>query len=85
MDAFVSITFPYDPSYWKTHFTTTGALKKTLLEDFRAPLPHYLSEDDKQAFIQTFKNGGFTAPSCWYKIMTNKMSARDDQGTFDNI
>ena len=55
-----------------------GAAKAALLSDFRAPLPSYVSEEDKQVFIETFRRGGFQAPTCWYKVMTSGLSALDD-------
>ncbi|EKM57396.1 uncharacterized protein PHACADRAFT_255121 [Phanerochaete carnosa HHB-10118-sp] len=79
MESFVSIMYPYDPTIWKTRFAPTGAMRGSLLEDYVAPKPSYVSEEDKKHFIETFKRNGFEAPTCWYKIMTSQLAAKDDQ------
>ncbi|EKM50572.1 uncharacterized protein PHACADRAFT_104575 [Phanerochaete carnosa HHB-10118-sp] len=78
IDSFVSISFPYDPTIWKTRLAPTGALRRSLLEDYVAPRPSYLSEEDKKHFVETFRRSGFEAPTCWYKVMTSQLSAKDD-------
>ena len=79
IDSFASILFPLNPAIWKTRFGPTGVLRQNLLENYQTPLPPYLSEEDKKRFIEIFGRNGFEAPACWYKIMTNQMSAIDDQ------
>ena len=79
MDSFVSLLWPHDPYLWKDHLAPEGTLEKSLLEDFKGPLPSYLTEEDKQHFITTFRANGFASPTCMYKIMVNKMAALDDQ------
>lgn len=64
---------------WKEWLAPTGALKQSLLEDFIAPRPPHLSEEDTKYFVETFGRNGFAAPTCWFKIMTNQLSAKDDQ------
>lgn len=81
IDSFLSVLWPHDPTYFRDRLAITGALKQSLLEDFRAPLPPYVSEEDKQEFIKTFREGGFQAPTCWYKVMTRGLAAQDDQRT----
>ena len=76
--------FPSDPSIWKERIGAVGGLKRSLLEDFQAPLPPYFSEQDKKDYIETFRKGGFAAPNCWYKVMMNQMGPRDDQRTCDD-
>lgn len=79
LDAFVSVLWPADPDIWLTRLAPVGAFKQSLLEDFSGPLPPYVSEEDAQHFKETFKRNGFEAPTCWYKVMTTGLSARDDQ------
>ena len=79
IDSFVSITFPRDPAIWKTRFSPTGALRQNLLENYQTHLPPYFSEEDKKHFVETFGRNGFDAPTCWYKMTTSQMSAKDDQ------
>ena len=57
-----------------------GALKASLLEDFKAPRPAYLSEEELNEWKATFLRNGFAAPLCWYKIETSGLQAEDDQG-----
>ncbi|EKM57398.1 uncharacterized protein PHACADRAFT_208465 [Phanerochaete carnosa HHB-10118-sp] len=79
VDSFVSVAFPYDPTIWKTRWAPTGVLRQSLLEGYVAPLPAYMSEEDKEHFVGTFSRNGFEAPANWYKIMTSQLSARDDE------
>jgi soluble epoxide hydrolase / lipid-phosphate phosphatase len=79
------MTFPSDPTVFRDRVAPTGALRKSLLEDFTAPSPPYVSEEDHKYFIETFQRGGFTGPTCWYKVMTNKMSAEDDKRATLNL
>ena len=79
MDSFMSILWPHDPASWKDRLAATGALRQSLLEDFQGPLPSYLTEEDKLGVVKTFREGGFRAPTCWYKIMTSNLNAQDDQ------
>ncbi|KAJ3555945.1 hypothetical protein NM688_g2295 [Phlebia brevispora] len=79
IDSFVSVLYPHDPVLWKTKLAPVGVLRKTLLEDFQAPLPAYFSQQDAERWKEVFLKNGFVAPNCWYKIMTNGMEAEDDK------
>lgn len=79
------MAFPSDPTVFRDRVAPTGALRKSLLEDFTAPSPPYVSEEDYEYFFETFQRGGLTAPTCWYKVMMNQMSAKDDQRTTLNL
>ncbi|EKM56413.1 uncharacterized protein PHACADRAFT_118086 [Phanerochaete carnosa HHB-10118-sp] len=79
IDSVVSISFAHDPKILRDRACPTGALKRTLLEDFTAPLPSYLSEEDAKHFVETFRRDGFAAPVCWYKVVTSQLAAEDDQ------
>ncbi|EKM57395.1 uncharacterized protein PHACADRAFT_194943 [Phanerochaete carnosa HHB-10118-sp] len=79
IDSFVSLIYPYDPTIWKARFAPTGAMRGSLLEDYVTPRPSYVSEEDKKHFIETFRRNGFEAPTCWYKIMTSQLSAKDEE------
>ena len=78
MESFVSVLWPHDPKIWTTRIGPTGSLERTLLEDWTAPLPAYLSEADKQTIISTFRANGFTAPFCWYKSNVRGLASVDD-------
>ncbi|KAI0341823.1 epoxide hydrolase [Trametopsis cervina] len=77
-DSTFSIWFPDDPALWETNFAPRGALKRTMVSDFVAPLPPYLTPGDKQWFIDTFAKNGFDAPTRWYEVMKTPKSAEDD-------
>ncbi|GJE83987.1 alpha/beta-hydrolase [Phanerochaete sordida] len=78
IDSFVSLLYPRDHTVWKTHIMPVGALKNGLLQRFSAPPTPYISDDDRQRFVETFRRNGFAAPTCWYKVMTSQLSAKDD-------
>ncbi|EKM52130.1 uncharacterized protein PHACADRAFT_262639 [Phanerochaete carnosa HHB-10118-sp] len=79
MDSFVSVLFPHDPEMWKTRLGPTGALEQSLRAGFVAPRPAYWSAGDAAHFAETFRRDGFAAPTCWYKVLTSGLAARDDQ------
>ncbi|GJE89532.1 alpha/beta hydrolase [Phanerochaete sordida] len=79
MDSFVSILFPNDPAIWKTHFAPTGVFRKSLEENYLAPLPSWMSEGDKEYVVDFYRRGGF--PTSWYTIMATGLSQADDEKT----
>jgi soluble epoxide hydrolase / lipid-phosphate phosphatase len=48
-------------------------------------MPHYVTEEDKKVFIEIFRRGGFTAPTCWYKVMMRQLAAKDDQSAYVEV
>ncbi|KIP01958.1 hypothetical protein PHLGIDRAFT_122890 [Phlebiopsis gigantea 11061_1 CR5-6] len=78
IESFVSVLWPHDPKIWLNHIANTGDLERTLLEDWTAPLPAYLSEADKQKIITTFRANGLTGPTCWYKGTVRGIAFADD-------
>ena len=79
MSAFVSIVFPIDSTIWLERLAPTGSLEKSLLEDWTTPLPSYLSETEKNEFIDIFSTNGMDAPTCWYKSIVRGFMAEDDE------
>lgn len=71
---------PADPTLWEDRVGKTGGLKRTLLEDFRCPSAPYFTAEDRAQWIQQFREGGFAAPTCWYKAMTRGIAAKSDKG-----
>lgn len=71
--------WPHDPLLWKTHVAPRDAMRRTLLTDFRAPRPPYISEADKAQWMATFRARGFDGPTCWYKQLVRGLAAADDQ------
>ncbi|KAI0341821.1 alpha/beta-hydrolase [Trametopsis cervina] len=77
-DAAFNILYPSDLRIWATDLSPVGALKQTLLSNYKAPLATYVDEDFKRNWISTFMKNGFEAPTRWYAVMTTKKSAEDD-------
>lgn len=75
----VSILYPHDPLLWRTHIGPRGAMKAAILEDFKGPLPEYMTQEDVETWKSIFLKNGFTGPLCWYKIMTSGLEPLDDQ------
>jgi len=78
IESFMCTLFPKDPFAMKHAFAAPGALKESLLNDFKSPLGDFLAGEEKQIFIDTFRKGGFAAPLCYYKIMVNNARKTDD-------
>lgn len=82
LDAFTSLLYPTDPSTWQTKIAPIGALKATLLEDFKGPLAPYASKADLEEWKRIFLKNGFVGPTCWYKVMTRGLQFEDDKRTY---
>jgi pimeloyl-ACP methyl ester carboxylesterase len=79
IDALASVLFPHNPEYWKTRLAPVGALKASCLEDFKAPLPSYLSNEELEDWKSIFLKNGFAGPTCWYKVVTSGLEDEDGQ------
>lgn len=79
IESFMSLVWPHDPRCWVDRLAPTGAIEKTLREDWTAPLPAYMSEVDKQGIITTFRANKFVGPTCWYKTVVRGMSPAEDE------
>ncbi|KAH8101073.1 epoxide hydrolase [Cristinia sonorae] len=62
----------------KKTFTVKNAVQLALQNNYRSPLPEYMTETEQQHFIETFRKGGFAAPLSYYKIMVNEGRRGDD-------
>lgn len=56
-----------------------GALQKAIESGFTAPLPSWMSPEDKEYIVKTFTQGGLKAPTCWYKVALRGLGTKDDQ------
>lgn len=74
--------FPLDPKTWKTKLAPVGGLQKALAEDFRTPLPPYISQELIDEWKESFLTGGFTAPNQWYTVMVSGYEAIDEDSTY---
>ena len=69
----MSVIFPNDPSIWKTHLAPRGALKEAIRSGYTAPLPKYVTEEDKKELVDGLLKNWLKAPTRWYNVtMTNK-------------
>ncbi|KAH7913664.1 Alpha/Beta hydrolase protein [Hygrophoropsis aurantiaca] len=81
-DSSYSLGYPHDPKLWSTHLAPVGGYKEWLLNDNQAPLPSYLTEEDKERHRKiTFENGGMKPGLNWYKTLIGSpcLSAEDDK------
>lgn len=76
--------FPLDPKTWLTKFAPIAALQKALAEDFRTPLPPYITKEYIDEWKGTFLKGGFTAPNQWYTVLVSGYEAIDESSTCSN-
>ena len=63
----------------------TGALKASLMSNFKAPLPSYITEEERQRVTDLLLGGGMEGPLCWYKVITSGLSGEDDKGKFQVV
>ncbi|KZT30637.1 epoxide hydrolase [Neolentinus lepideus HHB14362 ss-1] len=76
-DSFFSLLFPHDPALWRTDMAPLGGFKAWLLADKTAPLPSYLTPEEKETITALIRppTGGLN----WYKVMTSGINAADDR------
>ncbi|KAI0060511.1 alpha/beta-hydrolase [Artomyces pyxidatus] len=78
-DSFFSVFFPSEPSLTREHLGPFGAYEAWIKSDRRSPLPGYMTEADKQRRREVLLEGGFAAPLCYYKVMTQGLEAADSK------
>ncbi|THH30683.1 hypothetical protein EUX98_g3492 [Antrodiella citrinella] len=78
IESLMSTIFPKEHHTMKDAFAVRDAFKKLLLSDFKAPVGDFLTEEEQQIFVDTFRKNGFAAPLCYYKIMTANARNSDD-------
>ncbi|KAI0052216.1 alpha/beta-hydrolase [Auriscalpium vulgare] len=78
-DSFFSLMFPHDPTLWRNHLCPAGKTKAWIESNRQAPLPSYLSEEDKDRYRTEFLKNGLAAPLMWYKSVVFGAVAADDQ------
>ncbi|KAI0731466.1 Alpha/Beta hydrolase protein [Fomitopsis betulina] len=77
LDSWLSLMHPFDPTLWKTDVAVRGTMKAWLLGDKHAPLPSYLTEEDKKHFTDRIRSGGIASALNWYKGFARGISAED--------
>ncbi|KAI0047474.1 alpha/beta-hydrolase [Auriscalpium vulgare] len=77
-DSFFSLTFPHEPSLWRDNMCPTGAIEEWLKADKTAPLPSYLTEEDKAAYKASLLAGGFEPLHNWWRVITQGLDFADD-------
>ena len=55
-----------------------GALKAALEEDVSRPPPSYLTEDERKRMVEALLAGGFTGPTCYYKVQVRGFNREDE-------
>ncbi|KAI9511384.1 alpha/beta-hydrolase [Russula earlei] len=78
-DSFFSLLFPHDPLLWNDHLSVRGATKAWLDADRQAPLPSYLTSEDKEHYREVLLRGGLAGPLQWYHVMSTGALAEDDK------
>ncbi|KAM5343668.1 hypothetical protein ACJ41O_012205 [Fusarium nematophilum] len=70
LESVYSVAFG-DPKSWLENWCTPGGMRKFVTEGRTQPTLPYATANHKADFFDRFsKDGGFDAPSCWYKAFT---------------
>ncbi|KZS99628.1 alpha/beta-hydrolase [Laetiporus sulphureus 93-53] len=76
-ESFLTLSYPSDPTIWRTHLCPRGGIKAHLLSGDIAPSPSYLTET---ATISTaILSGGLKGAFNWYRIMLDGITDSDDK------
>lgn len=65
----------------RDRFAALGALKQSILEDYRGPTGAFFTDELRRNWIAEFRKDGFTAPTSWYKIYTKEIARPVEQRT----
>ncbi|OBS16270.1 hypothetical protein FPOA_13063 [Fusarium poae] len=69
-----------DPYTWLDNWVSPGGMRKYVTEGRTQPTLPYTTAEHKQDFVERFgKEGGFNAPSCWYKAFAFGVQSRADK------
>ncbi|TCD69878.1 hypothetical protein EIP91_005955 [Steccherinum ochraceum] len=78
LDAFISAGFSKENNLSADVFSAKGALKRSLLNEYRAEVAPFMTGEDRKIWTETFLKGGFKAPLSFYRIMCNNGRNSDD-------
>ncbi|KZT00187.1 epoxide hydrolase [Laetiporus sulphureus 93-53] len=78
-ESFLTLSYPSDPTIWRTHLCPRGGIKAHLLSGDIAPSPSYLTETDKKAISTAILSGGLKGAFNWYRIMLDGITDSDDK------
>ncbi|SPO06294.1 related to epoxide hydrolase [Cephalotrichum gorgonifer] len=68
------------PESWLQNWCTPGEMRKWVSEGHVQPTLPYATAEHKADFIQRLGGeGGFEAPSCWYKAFTTNVQSKSDK------
>ncbi|KAF8647910.1 hypothetical protein AX16_006442 [Volvariella volvacea WC 439] len=79
LDSFISLLLADDKALWIDHLCPSGAFKVWIEANRRTACGSLLSEKELAEYKTMLKNNGLAAPTCWYKIMTEGIEAKDDE------
>ncbi|KAJ6614936.1 alpha/beta-hydrolase [Mycena sp. CBHHK59/15] len=77
-DSFFSLLYPETPETWKDTMCVSGGAKAWIESNQTAPLPSYLSPQEKEHYQKQLLDGGLSAPLCWYKVLIEAHNTKDD-------
>jgi len=77
-ESFHSIVYAADPKSWIEGFCPSGALISRLTENKITPISSHVTSEDIKHSKETLLSGGMAGPLCWYKVVTQGLSAADD-------
>ncbi|KAH8665435.1 Alpha/Beta hydrolase protein [Ilyonectria robusta] len=70
LESVYSVAFT-EPQTWLENWCTPGGMRKFVSERRTLPTMPYATPEHRADFMERFgKDGGFKAPSCWYKAWT---------------
>jgi soluble epoxide hydrolase/lipid-phosphate phosphatase len=76
--------FPANNTVWKQHFAPVGAARAWLNSNTTTPLPSYVSEEDKAAWVRRYSQPGAMAASLnYYKALLRGIQEADEAALTD--
>ncbi|KAJ7630250.1 alpha/beta-hydrolase [Roridomyces roridus] len=84
IDSFINLLYPEKPELWRdTNMCVDGGAREWIVKNRRTALPAWMTPEDFEYHRKQLKEGGLSAPLCWYKMLQTKETAEDDAKVLD--
>ncbi|KAH8696405.1 putative epoxide hydrolase [Talaromyces proteolyticus] len=77
IDSFFSLFYPHDAEVWSRNLAPIGAIESWLRADTKAPLPSFITTEEKETHCQIL-HGYYDKAVNWYRALANNINIEDE-------
>ncbi|KAL1746939.1 Alpha/Beta hydrolase protein [Schizophyllum fasciatum] len=86
LDSLFDMAFPKDPALWQTTSNKLGGVDPILMNGVRFETADFVTEEDRNIYLDAFAKNGLTGPLNWYKMACRGLQTKDGLDlSLDNI